>query len=201
MKKAPFITKIAAGGGLIGSHSMAVDRDGAVYGWGEAHAVGVTSLKYVLQPERISFDEALAAAKNRASASKSSVGIISTRIVDIACGNCFTIALSSHGQVYSWGLLSRGRLGIGAVSKIYDSSSRRSGQQPARYKLMPSLITLIDNAEKISCGDSHVMCLLKSGELYCWGSNAHGQIGTGPTSPGILKDSFNPTLIRLGNFI
>jgi alpha-tubulin suppressor-like RCC1 family protein len=195
--KTPYIVKIAAGGGLIGSHSMAVDRDGAVYGWGEGHAAGALNLKPVLQPARISFDEALNAARNRPITSKT--GVISTRIVDISCGNCFTIALSSHGQVYSWGMLSHGRLGIGSVANLRDNSSRRAGQQPVRYKLQPSLITSISHAVKIACGDAHAMCVVKSGELYCWGKNSHGQLGTGPTAQGLLKDSFSPTRIRFGS--
>lgn len=39
-ERPPFIVQVAAGGGFIGSHSMAIDEDGNLYGWGVAQATG-----------------------------------------------------------------------------------------------------------------------------------------------------------------
>jgi alpha-tubulin suppressor-like RCC1 family protein len=39
-ERPPFIVQVAAGGGFIGSHSMSIDEDGNLYGWGVAQATG-----------------------------------------------------------------------------------------------------------------------------------------------------------------
>jgi alpha-tubulin suppressor-like RCC1 family protein len=39
-ERPPLIVQVAAGGGFIGSHSMAIDEDGNLYGWGVAQATG-----------------------------------------------------------------------------------------------------------------------------------------------------------------
>jgi alpha-tubulin suppressor-like RCC1 family protein len=44
------IIKIAAGSSSIGSHSMAIDRAGTLYGWGVAYAVGVGQIKAITTP-------------------------------------------------------------------------------------------------------------------------------------------------------
>lgn len=44
----PVIIKIAAGAGIIGSHSMALDENGNLYSWGVAQATGHGMLSYFL---------------------------------------------------------------------------------------------------------------------------------------------------------
>jgi hypothetical protein len=36
--------------------------------------------------------------------------------------------------------------------------------------------------DKLAAGNAHACALLSTGELYCWGSNGHGQLGTGSAS-------------------
>ncbi|MFO0591245.1 MAG: hypothetical protein U0441_27105 [Polyangiaceae bacterium] len=47
---------------------------------------------------------------------------------------------------------------------------------------------------KIVAGNAHVCALLTSTELFCWGSNTHGQLGTGDTN-----DAPIPTRVPLAN--
>lgn len=47
---------------------------------------------------------------------------------------------------------------------------------------------------KIVAGNAHVCALLTSTELFCWGSNKHGQLGTGDTN-----DVSVPTRVPLAN--
>ena len=53
MDAPPKIAKIAAGSGPIGSHSMCIDNEGMLYGWGVPQAVGLGSLKPVMAPRLI----------------------------------------------------------------------------------------------------------------------------------------------------
>ena len=49
----PRIVKVAAGSGSIGSHSMCIDSEGQLYGWGVPQAVGLGSSQPVLVPTPI----------------------------------------------------------------------------------------------------------------------------------------------------
>ncbi len=48
--------------------------------------------------------------------------------------------------------------------------------------------------KKISAGNAHACAVLTSGELFCWGSNKHGQLGIGN-----LADSAAPAKVDLAN--
>ena len=39
---------------------------------------------------------------------------------------------------------------------------------------------------KIAAGNAHVCAVLTSAELFCWGSNAHGQLGTGDNTDALM---------------
>lgn len=53
----------------------------------------------------------------------------------------------------------------------------------------------IEGAVSVSCGEAHTLCLLRNGCLLAWGQNSCGQIGNGPSSSGMLSDSYRPVLI------
>lgn len=187
-KSSPFIVKIAAGGGLIGSHSMAIDRDGNLYGWGVPQAVGVSTLKPVLHPTKVSFPESKYLIEDSQSNDR-------VKILDVSCGNCFTLAVTSQGNVYSWGMWSYGRLGLGPIPTQETAVSRRFNKTAAKYQLQPRQILRLRKAVKVSCGDSHALCLMSNGEAYSWGRNSHGQVGVGVSSSGFLKDILSPRRI------
>jgi alpha-tubulin suppressor-like RCC1 family protein len=43
-------------------------------------------------------------------------------------------------------------------------------------------------AISVACGEAHCLCVVDSGELYSWGQNSCGQLGSGPSKAGFLKD-------------
>jgi alpha-tubulin suppressor-like RCC1 family protein len=61
-------------------------------------------------------------------------------ITDLKCGECFSIALTSTGKVYTWGSNELGQLGNG-------------DDQPSAEPL--HVETLKDSISKISCGMKH----------------------------------------------
>lgn len=81
----------------------------------------------------------------------------------MSCGHEHTIALDSHGNVYSWGQGEGGLLGHG------DSKSQNS----------PKIIEALRNifVETICCGGLHTLALTKNGMIYAWGRGEGGQLG------------------------
>ncbi|KAJ1484194.1 regulator of chromosome condensation 1/beta-lactamase-inhibitor protein II, partial [Baffinella frigidus] len=80
----------------------------------------------------------------------------------IACGDAHSLALTSEGEVYAWGLGAGGRLGLG------------------HYKTVgaPCKVTVTD----VVAGYYHSLCLAEGGAAYAWGSGDAGQLGTGKAS-------------------
>ena len=76
----PKFDKIAAGSGVIGSHSMAIDSEGFLYSWGVAYASGLGKItKPILSPELVDTfpeDEYYSATRNHpATSNTGSAGI------------------------------------------------------------------------------------------------------------------------------
>lgn len=83
-------------------------------------------------------------------------------ITDLKLGECFSIALSSNGKVYTWGSNELGQLGNGDDQPI------------AEPTVVPSLKEPIS---KIGCGVKHCIVISTSYQVYAWGSNVKGQLG------------------------
>ncbi len=93
------------------------------------------------------------------------------RVVKIAAGDAFAVALTERGQVYTWGRNAEGELGLGDV----------------RDRSLPTLVSnFVANEEivDVTAGSNFVVTLSKSGTIWTWGSNKRGQLGNG-SSGGI----------------
>lgn len=186
----PIIQRVSAGSASIGSHSMAIDNAGVLYGWGVPYAAGQGTLKPVLTPTTIAFHSHF----------QTSDSSITWTCTDVSCGAGFTVAAFGTGLLCSWGLWSHGRLGLGATPVIdqHQYGRRSKGAKLARFQLRPKLMSLGLNvmASKVSCGEAHAMCLTTSGEILAWGQNACGQVGVGYTPSGCLRDGKVPVYVR-----
>ncbi|CAH9078694.1 unnamed protein product [Cuscuta europaea] len=86
-----------------------------------------------------------------------SASVLDTQI--ISCGSRHAILITKHGQTYSWGDGSFGRLGHGIESDIYNP------------KLIDTLSGFtITSAE---CGEYHTCAITIDGELYTWGDGTY----------------------------
>lgn len=74
-----------------------------------------------------------------------------------------TLALSTDGTVWAWGLNKHGQVGIGKRSDV----------------VLPSQVQGLFKVHSISAGENHSMAVKDDGSVWGWGSDGKGQLGTG----------------------
>ncbi|KAK3100706.1 hypothetical protein FSP39_024049, partial [Pinctada imbricata] len=142
------IKKVAVHSG--GRHALALTADGKVFSWGEGDdgKLGHFSRWNCDKPRLI---EALK----------------SKRVRDIACGSSHSAAITSNGDLYTWGLGEYGRLGHG------DNTTQ----------LKPKQVKALSNQRviQIACGsrDAQTLALTDEGLVYSWGDGDFGKLGRG----------------------
>ncbi|XP_075236817.1 RCC1 and BTB domain-containing protein 1-like isoform X2 [Lycorma delicatula] len=142
------IEEIACGG----HHTLALDKDGKVYGWGQNNN---GQIEYTLRANSSRFRQII-----------TTIGV--KKIKNIACTNSASFAVSHNGKVYAWGNRENGQLGLPHDTNI---------SQPFKIPGFDNAIIV-----KVACGFSHVLALSDSGNIIAWGSNNYGQIGIGSKS-------------------
>ena len=90
-------------------------------------------------------------------------------IKQISCGFSLTLCLSENGELYSFGLNSYGQLG-------YASNETSDGNIPICSQ--PRRIEPLENVKLVQCGTCHVICVTETNEVYAWGNNRDGQLGS-----------------------
>ena len=164
------------------SHSGCVTADGQVYSWGLTGEVsGKANQDKLLdkclykRPQPISFrhclerDPGSSNAQQRRKSGTANDGsgqggestTASALIEDIRMGEYFTIAMSTRGYVYTWGMNDKGQLGI--------NSDVPYSFEPVAVSSSKS--TLSKAVQRIDCGLKHCIVLTKDYQLYSWGSN------------------------------
>ncbi|KAG7016426.1 putative E3 ubiquitin-protein ligase HERC1 [Cucurbita argyrosperma subsp. argyrosperma] len=85
----------------------------------------------------------------------------------IACGVRHAALVTRHGEIFTWGEESGGRLGHGVVKDVI---------QP---RMVESLAA--SNIDFVACGEFHTCAVTTTGELYTWGDGTHnaGLLGHG----------------------
>jgi hypothetical protein len=128
------------------THTLAIKTDGTLWAWGDngSGELGdnTTILKY--SPILVS-------------------GPASTSWSAIAAGRQFSLAITSTGQLYAWGLGTSGQLGD---SSIISKSSPILVSGPASTSW-----------SAISTGSNHSLAITSLGILYAWGLGGSGQLG------------------------
>ncbi|EUD68209.1 hypothetical protein C922_01227 [Plasmodium inui San Antonio 1] len=109
------------------------------------------------------------------------------KIVKIACGYNYTLALNERGLLYGWGKNEKSQLGIGVIKDCHE---------PVHLKSLSKVIDVYAGHDHSACivnswfdedrpkGDSHDPnieneTLLELGELYTWGNAESGKVGLG----------------------
>ncbi len=93
------------------------------------------------------------------------------RFVAISGGGAHSLALSATGRVYAWGAGGYGQLGNGSTT---DSNV------PVEVGLLTSMRIVA-----IAAGGAHSLALSATGQVYAFGENGDGQLGTGTLSTDV----------------
>lgn len=92
-------------------------------------------------------------------------------IVEISCGTAHSAAVSSTGDVYTWGYGGNGRLG---------HDDYHNQEEPRLVKTLRGVDRKV--IVKIACGDAHTAAVSDDGKMVVWGKGKYGQLGTGDTN-------------------
>jgi len=133
--------------------TLAVDRFGAVYAWGNngSGQLGDGTTNPSLVPEVVS----------------SLSGIVSVAGGGVAPQG-FSFAVRSDGVAFAWGYNADGELGLGNTST---------------GPMVPTQIPSFANVLTVSAGKQFAVALKKDGTVWAWGANDHGQLGKGDNFP------------------
>lgn len=93
---------------------------------------------------------------------------------DIAAGERAEYYIDTSGNVYSTGANGFGQLGLG----YKDSSDETIGSRKKQFYKVDGV-----TADSIYASDANAVVITPSGDVYGWGSNLRGQLGTGATDP------------------
>jgi alpha-tubulin suppressor-like RCC1 family protein len=112
----------------------------------------------------------------------------SLAFTSVAAGGAHTCAVAAGGVVYCWGFSANGRLGDGGQASI--------GTQPVKVAGALSFAS-------IAAGGSHTCGVTTSGDAYCWGLNASGQLGDNSvidrSTPVAVAGGFKFTSVSAGD--
>lgn len=100
-------------------------------------------------------------------------------IIEICSGDGHTLALTSNGDVYAWGINEMGQVGVGN-EELYPTPIKLNGFDGQKII-------------SISCGFLHSMALTEDGNVYSWGDNEFGQLGIGES----IKNVNEPIKVRI----
>lgn len=154
-------------------HSMALAQTGGLHTWGTGCATGHHGVGGMepIQPTPQELTHAIL---------KNSRGAI-----HIAAGSFHSLALLSNGNVIAWGNGSGGRLGQGkgklkdqVVPEILQLGERVDGFAEMALETEMAAEKTAEELQPIYCGGMY-SAMVKSGELWTWGSNDFGQLGFG----------------------
>ncbi|CAG9828985.1 unnamed protein product [Diabrotica balteata] len=130
-------------------HSMALNQWGQVFSWG-------SNLHGQLGYDT---DEQIQAIP------KTIKRLAAYSIVQICSGQRHSVALASSGEILTWGANNFGQLGVGHL--------------PAKVESNPKIISTLLGVPiaLVACGANHNFAISKSGAVFGWGKNTHGQLG------------------------
>ncbi|XP_054161156.1 RCC1 and BTB domain-containing protein 1-like [Oppia nitens] len=133
-----------------GNHTLVLDTDGRVYGWGHNKfgQLGDQSFNNVFAPKFICDSD----------------------FQSLSCGINHSAALTTRGQVYAWGINEKGQLGCHPDGERQSAHKYSVRNEPRPVRGLP------DNCRQAICGPDYTMALTSDGLVYAFGFNSWGLI-------------------------
>jgi alpha-tubulin suppressor-like RCC1 family protein len=125
--------------------------------------------------------------ESRATPDEVALPAASGGVVQAAGGERHTLALTSAGQLFAFGNNKYGQLG------------NATGINAETANPAPALVTLpgaVGAIVQVAAGEGHSLAVTASGQLYAWGLNDDGQLGT-PTNAGGFEPTPTPAQVLL----
>jgi alpha-tubulin suppressor-like RCC1 family protein len=86
----------------------------------------------------------------------------------VACGSDHTAAIKTDGTLWTWGVVTNGRLGNNTtITNRFTPVTTFAGGT---------------NWKQVACGSDHTAAIKTDGTLWTWGANTSGQLGTNNTA-------------------
>ena len=139
------------------SHSMVVTSDGQVFAWGsnDKGELGDNTLTKNTLPSVVD----------------ASGGLASKTVVAVRSGGSHSMALTSDGQIFGWGLNTSGQLGNNSTTN-----------SPVPVEVNANGVLASKMVVAIAAGNFHNMALTAGGQVFGWGLNTSGQLGNNSTA-------------------
>jgi alpha-tubulin suppressor-like RCC1 family protein len=167
------VTRVAAGG----AHSLAVTASGQLYAFG------------------LNGEGELGSATNTGTNNPNPTPALVRLpgeigpVTQVAAGSNHSLAVTASGQLYAFGYNEYGQLGTA-------TNSGTNNPNPT-----PALVTLpgeIGPVTQVAAGIDHSLAVTASGQLYAFGLNESGQLGSA-TNSGTVSPNPTPTLVKLAS--
>ena len=178
------LTRLAAGSNspLLGSHSLAVDRNANVWAWGFNiyGQVGSAASPIAFGPVKV------------CAAQANPCNQFLSGITAVAAGGLHSLAVDIQSNVWAWGNNDSGQLGSNVGNTAVPVRNNALFAQLHQLPGPPSV-------KAIAAGAHHSLALDSRGVVWAWGANESGQLGRGndPTAGVIaIQVTFpEPTVI------
>ncbi|BDR53420.1 hypothetical protein KIM372_13270 [Bombiscardovia nodaiensis] len=133
-------------------HSVAIGSDGNTYAWGHN------------QYGQLGTDDTTGTNQSQPVRVHTPTGV---HFISVDAGYWHTFATGSDGKLYAWGFNGDGRLGVGGVASQLKPAPVKTDNLPAGTRLVTA-----------SAGGYHSLGIDSNGQLYTWGGNDKGELGT-----------------------
>lgn len=174
-------------------HTVALSRDGLVFTFG-ANAQGQLGLPACAESAGEDSSPPITPVASPSTATSPQLvkrlAEDGRRIVDIAAGDDFTVALSDTGRVFTWGAAHYGALGHTSPLPTSPLVSFLLRSTPANDE-HPRVVRALAKCRivSISTGRRHAVAIDEGGGVHAWGNGRHFLLGTGEET-----DAFEPVL-------